>query len=72
MPRDGLFQGGGVADVQRYGVHPFAPLQFRDVAGNGGNAMAAAQGFFQQLATSTAGSTDDCDLAHGKSPVRIE
>jgi hypothetical protein len=26
--------------------------------------MTATQGFFQQLATGTAGGTNDCDLAH--------
>jgi hypothetical protein len=26
--------------------------------------VSATQGFFQQLATGTTGSTDDCDFAH--------
>ena len=54
----------GIKGIDILGDHPGTRADLRGVAGDSGDAMATTQGFFQQLATGTAGGTNDCDLAH--------
>ena len=63
---DGLGQRATVQHVQIDGNHAVAPGQLAaGVARNGGDAVAPAQGFFQQLAACAAGGSDDGDVGHG-------
>jgi len=65
MARHGVLQGLGIVDVNVLDHHARSLAQFfRGIAGNGRDTVATTQGFFQQLAASTAGSPDNCDLAH--------
>ncbi|MND84599.1 hypothetical protein D3C80_764940 [compost metagenome] len=64
MARNRSLQRSGIKGIDGLADHTFTRVYFRCVAGNGGNAVTAPQGLFQQLATGTTGGTDDCDFAH--------
>ncbi|MNT66635.1 hypothetical protein D3C72_2047120 [compost metagenome] len=72
MPTQRLLQCRPITDIQRDGRHAVPSLQRGRVARDGGDTVATAQGFFQQLTTGTPGCPDDCDLAHSTAPVRID